>query len=54
MRHSFATWLITDGVPINDVARVMGHEQISTALDRYTHAFESGADGCGSHSLTFR
>ena len=44
LRHSFATWLITDGVPLNDVARVMGHEQISTTLDRYTHAFESGAD----------
>ena len=44
LRHSYATWLITDGVPLNDVARVMGHEQISTTLDRYTHAFEAGAD----------
>ncbi|MGW0431858.1 tyrosine-type recombinase/integrase [Micromonospora sp. NPDC003197] len=44
LRHSYATWLITDGVPVNDVARVMGHEQISTTLDRYMHAFEAGAD----------
>lgn len=44
LRHSYATWLISDGVPLNDVARVMGHEQISTTLDRYTHAFEAGAD----------
>ncbi|MGC5017570.1 hypothetical protein [Micromonospora sp. DT47] len=35
---------MSDGVPINDVARVMGHEQISTTLDRYTHAFEAGAE----------
>ncbi|UWZ40161.1 tyrosine-type recombinase/integrase [Dactylosporangium roseum] len=40
LRHSYATWLVSDGVPLNDVARVMGHEQISTTLDRYTHAFE--------------
>jgi hypothetical protein len=25
------------GVPINDVSAVMGHEQTSTTLDRYTH-----------------
>lgn len=43
LRYSYATWLISGGVPINDVARVMGHEQISTTLDRYTHAFEAGA-----------
>ncbi|MFC8615630.1 tyrosine-type recombinase/integrase [Micromonospora purpureochromogenes] len=44
LRHSYATWLVSDGVPINDVARVMGHEQISTTLDRYTHAFEADAE----------
>jgi hypothetical protein len=29
--------LVTDGVPINLVQRVMGHEQASTTLNRYTH-----------------
>jgi integrase len=38
LRHSYATWLVTDGVPINDIAKVMGHEQTSTTLDRYTHS----------------
>ncbi|MFE7872755.1 tyrosine-type recombinase/integrase [Micromonospora humida] len=38
LRHSYATWLVSDGVPINDVAKVMGHEQTSTTLDRYTHS----------------
>ncbi|WP_307849052.1 site-specific integrase [Micromonospora sp. U56] len=37
LRHTYATWLVTDGVPINLVQRVMGHEQASTTLDRYTH-----------------
>ncbi|MCO1595550.1 site-specific integrase [Micromonospora sp. RHAY321] len=37
LRHAYATWLDTDGVPINLVQRVMGHEQASTTLNRYTH-----------------
>ena len=57
LRHSYAAWLVSDGVPINDVARVMGHEQISTTLDRYTHAFEAGAekvrDSFADFPLTF-
>jgi integrase len=57
LRHSYATWLVSDGVPLNDVARVMGHEQISTTLDRYTHAFEAGAekvrDSFADFPLTF-
>jgi hypothetical protein len=38
LRHSYATWLVSDGVPVNVVQRVMGHEQASTTLNRYTHA----------------
>jgi integrase len=38
LRHSYATWLISDGVPINDVQPVMGHEQASTTLNMYTYA----------------
>ncbi|WP_203911258.1 tyrosine-type recombinase/integrase [Rhizocola hellebori] len=41
LRHSYATWLVSSGVPINDVQKVMGHEQASTTLNRYTH----GSDG---------
>jgi site-specific recombinase XerD len=37
LRHSYATWLVSDGVPINVVSRLMDHGQISTTLDRYTH-----------------
>jgi integrase len=37
LRHSYATWLVSSGVPVNDVQKVMGHEQASTTLNRYTH-----------------
>jgi integrase len=35
LRHSYATWLVADGVPPNVVQRVMGHERASTTLDLY-------------------
>ena len=38
LRHSYATWLVSEGVPVNVVRKVMGHEQTSTTLDIYTHA----------------
>ena len=37
LRHSYATWLVSRGVPVNDLQRAMGHERASTTLDRYTH-----------------
>lgn len=37
LRHSYATWLVSKGVPINDVAKVLGHGSITTTLNRYTH-----------------
>jgi integrase len=44
LRHSYATWLVSSGVPINDVQKVMGHEQAPTTLKRYTHGSD-GRDG---------
>lgn len=37
LRHGYATWLVSNGVPVNIVQAVMGHEQASTTLNRYTH-----------------
>ena len=34
---SYASWLITSGVPVPDVQRVMGHERPTTTLMIYTH-----------------
>lgn len=36
LRHSYATWLVDDGVPVNMVQRVMGHERSVITLDLYT------------------
>lgn len=40
LRHSYATWLIASGATVNDVQRVMGHEQASTTLGIYTHVMD--------------
>ena len=37
LRHSYPTWLVSDGVPVNDVQKLMGHSRASTTLDLYTH-----------------
>jgi integrase len=37
LRHSYATWLVSDGVLVNDVQKLMGHSRASTTLDLYTH-----------------
>ncbi|WP_404804812.1 tyrosine-type recombinase/integrase [Microbispora sitophila] len=39
LRHCCATWLISDGFPMNDVARLLGHEQMLRTLNRYTHSW---------------
>ncbi|SCL38377.1 Site-specific recombinase XerD [Micromonospora aurantiaca] len=58
LRHSYITWLVTDGVPVNVVRRVVGHEKASTTLDRYTHTPDDYADRVrltfADDSLTFR
>ncbi|MEU7588896.1 site-specific integrase [Micromonospora sp. NPDC049230] len=40
LRHSFATELVSRGVPVTDVQGVMGHERPSTTLNLYTHRSE--------------
>lgn len=35
-RHSFASWLVQDGVPIQEVQRLLGHASITTT-QRYAH-----------------
>jgi hypothetical protein len=36
LRHSCATWLVDDGVPVNTAQKVLGHENASTTLQLYT------------------
>jgi integrase len=36
LRHSYATWLVSEGVPPNVVQAIMGHEDVTTTLGIYT------------------
>ncbi|QSB04061.1 tyrosine-type recombinase/integrase [Natronoglycomyces albus] len=44
LRHSYATWLVTAGVPVNIAQRLLGHAQASTTLNRYTHVIADDGD----------
>ena len=46
LRHSYATWLVDDGVPVNMVQRVMEHERSSTTLDLYTRRTDDHDRSC--------
>ena len=39
-RHSHATLLIYNNVPIQDISKRLGHANVSTTLDVYTHVIE--------------
>jgi site-specific recombinase XerD len=36
MRHTAASWLVLDGVPLYDVQALLGHESFTTT-QRYAH-----------------
>lgn len=38
LRHSFASYLVEQKVPINTVSQMLGHSKVSTTVDIYTHA----------------
>jgi DDE_Tnp_1-associated/Phage integrase family len=42
--HSYATWLVSDGVPPNIVQQIMGHEDVTTTLAIYTDVLEDYVD----------
>jgi integrase len=37
LRHSHASWLISDGVPLAAISRRLGHSSITITVDRYGH-----------------
>ncbi len=36
LRHTFASWLVTEGVPLLEVSRLLGHSTIKMT-ERYAH-----------------
>jgi integrase len=52
LRHFVASVLVDGGVPIGTVSTRLGHSQLSTTLDLYTHAIpatdQRAADYLGS------
>jgi integrase len=44
LRHSYATWLVSGGLPPNIVQRIMGHEDVTTTLGIYTDVPEDYVD----------
>jgi len=41
LRHTTASLLIANGTDVTTVASLLGHSQVSTTLDIYSHAFDS-------------
>lgn len=48
LRHSCATILIAQGVPVPVVSEILGHARISTTLDVYSHALPQMRDEAAS------
>jgi integrase len=48
LRHTAATLLLTDGTPLFDVSRILGHAQMSTTADVYGHLVPQMTAGAAS------
>lgn len=44
LRHTFATLLLEDGVPIHVVSRILGHSNIRITVDIYGHLSDEGQE----------
>jgi integrase len=44
LRHTAATLMLRDGLPVHEVSAVLGHSQTSTTLNVYSHVLPGGND----------
>lgn len=45
LRHTHVSWLIAAGRPVTAISRRLGHESITTTIDRYGHLLPDEDDG---------
>jgi integrase len=45
LRHTHAAWLIAEGRPLPSIQARLGHESITTTIDRYGHLMPDLDDG---------
>lgn len=48
LRHSCASFLLAQNVPVRDVSEVLGHSDVRLTLQTYAHVFEAGRDRAAS------
>lgn len=48
LRHSHASWLLGNGVPIHVVQARLGHESIQTTVDTYSHLLPDAQQGAAN------
>jgi integrase len=51
LRHTFATLLLEDGVPIHVVSRILGHTNIRITVDIYGHLSDDGQEAAMNRIL---
>jgi integrase len=49
LRHACASYLLASNVPMKVVQEILGHSQLSTTADIYSHVAPSSSSGRGSH-----
>ena len=49
LRHSAASLLLADGVPVKVVSEILGHADVSTTLRIYAHVLEGAQEQAASY-----
>ncbi|HMO53915.1 MAG TPA: tyrosine-type recombinase/integrase [Tepidiformaceae bacterium] len=49
LRHSAASLLLADGVPVKVVSEILGHVDVSTTLRIYAHVLEGAQEQAASY-----
>ena len=52
LRHSLASWLVSNGVDVKTVSSMLRHSNVKTTLGIYTHAVDSNRLAAQEQFLT--